>query len=467
MEDQGAITKVLLANSLHTPHLRSNLISVSKLVFKGASVSFEGERAIVRNAQGLKVFSAIRMDGLYIVNVTHTSAAHTAQVGKGSVPYEIWHRHLGHVPVNVISQMEKGDLVDGLNASGEARLKALCEDCLFGKQTTHPFNNTVTRETSVLECVYVDIWGPANVQSAGGAKYFMLCMDGASLFRKVFFIASKTAEVTLQIFREFHVESERQTGKKLKRVRLDMGREWCNSLWNRYAKDNGIILDFAMPYAHQQNGRAERSMCTLLDMGRSMLADACLPQKYWADAVRTAAYIRNFIPPASDPTSIPAEHWSQKRQDVSHLRAFGCICYAHVPVEISPSKLAPRSVRLTLIGYFEHAGYKLLDKSTGKTSRSRDVVFDEQLPHYSMDQSITYPVVDQLNTVADTTAIAPCPNTIPSLHPAPASKESLLLSTPPATISKPTPSAETNHNSETEVSQLLAAPPESDESLAA
>jgi hypothetical protein len=47
MEDQGTITKVSLANSLHTPNLHSNLISVSKLVSKGASVSFEGERAIV------------------------------------------------------------------------------------------------------------------------------------------------------------------------------------------------------------------------------------------------------------------------------------------------------------------------------------------------------------------------------------------------------------------------------------
>jgi hypothetical protein len=95
------------------------------------------------------------MDGLYIVNVPHTSTAYTAQVRKGSVPYEIWHRRLGHIPVKVVSQMEKGNLVDSLNANGEAKLKALCEDCLFGKQTTHPFNNIVTRETSVLECVYV------------------------------------------------------------------------------------------------------------------------------------------------------------------------------------------------------------------------------------------------------------------------------------------------------------------------
>jgi hypothetical protein len=316
---------------------------------------------------------------------------------------------------------------------------------------------------------YVDIWGPANVQSAGGARYFMLCMDSASSFRKVFFIASKTAEVTLQIFWEFHVESERQTGKKLKRVRLDMGWEWCNSLWNRYAKDNGIILDFVTPYAHQQNGRAEHSMRTLLDMGRSMLANACLPQKYWADAIQTAAYIQNFVPPTSDPTSIPAERWSQKRQDVSHLRAFGCTCYAHVPVEISPSKLAPRSVKLTLIGYFEHAGYKLLDRSTGKTFRSRDVVFDEQPPHYSTDQSITYPVVDQPVTTTDVMAIAPRPNPISSLHPPVIPKSPPPQGTPamsPKTIPIADGGVDVNQDSETEVSQLLGATSAEDDSLA-
>jgi hypothetical protein len=159
-------------------------------------------------------------------------------------------------------------------------------------------------------------------------------------------------------------------------------------------------------------------MHTLLDMARSMLADASLPQKFRADAVQTAAYIRNLIPTTNNPTHIPAEHWSQKRQDVSHLRAFGCTCYAHVPVEISPSKLLPRLVKLTMIGYFEHAGYKLLDRSTGKTFRSRDVVFDEQPPHYSTDSPITYPSENGPISATDLTAIALRPQPISVLHPA-------------------------------------------------
>jgi hypothetical protein len=451
VEDLGITSKMLLSDLLHTPNLHSNLISVSKLVSKGARVSFEGNKAIVQDIEGSQIFSTMKRDGLYVIDVVHTSA-NAAKVGKKGVPYKIWHRRLGHIPVNAILQMLKGNLIDGLNAEGEAKLKALCEDYLYGKHTMHPFNNIVNWETNVLECVYIDIWGPASIQSAGGGKYFMLCMDGAPAFQKVYFIASKTVKVTLQIFREFHIESERQTGRKLKKVQLDMGCEWCNLIWDRYAKENGIILDFATPYAHQQNGRAEQLMCTLLDMGRSMLADACLPQKYWADAVQTAAYIRNFIPPAGDTTAIPAERWSQKRQDISHLRAFGCTCYAHVPVEISPSKLSPRSVKLTLIGYFDHAGYKLLDRSTGKMFRSRDVVFDKQLPHYSTDQTITYLLDNEPTSALDLTAIEPRPQPILSLHPEPDATE-----TPPAPpiLSATLPIAPAadreDQNSETEV----------------
>jgi hypothetical protein len=450
MENQGVVSKILLADSLHTPNLRSNLISVSKLVSRGARVSFEGNVAVVRDSGGTMVFKVMRHDGLYVVDVVDETMAYSVQTGRKAVPYEIWHRRLGHIPVNVIAKISETGLVNGLDTSGEPKLKAICEDCLFGKHATHPFNHTVQRETNVLDCIYVDIWGPASVQSASGAKYFMLCMDGASSYRKVYFIPSKTAEITLRIFKEFHVESERQTGRKLKRVCLDMGREWCNTLWDSYSKGHGIILDFTTPYAHQQNGRAEHSMRTLLDMARSMLADAGLAQKYWADAVQTAAYIRNFVPPLNNPAMVPAERWSQKRQDVSHLRAFGCTCYAHVPVKISPSKLSPRSVKLTMIGYFEHTGYKLLDKATGKTFRSRDVVFDEQPPHYSTDRPVTYP---SDVPASDNAAVALRPLPIASPHPPALDKTPNTSTTTGTIIPAPTDGLE----SETEVSELLNA----------
>jgi hypothetical protein len=293
---KGSTLKVNMDGALHTPNLRSNLISVSKLVMKGASISFQKETAIVCDAKGRKVLTANRRNGLYIID-THQPVVNMTQVKGNIVPFDIWHHRLAHVPVDTIARMNREHLVGGLHPSGEAKLDALCEDCIFGKHATHPFNNKPSVESDPLDCIYIDIWGPASVESAGRAKYFMLLINGATSYRTVYFLPAKSADNTLKVFREFHQQAERQTRMRLKRVSLDMGREWLNSQWDDYAKQHGIILDFTTPYAHQQNGKAERSMRTLLDIARTMHADAGLPPKYWADAVHTATYTRNFIPP--------------------------------------------------------------------------------------------------------------------------------------------------------------------------
>jgi len=70
------------------------------------------------------------------------------------------------------------NLVDGLNICGESSIGGLCEDCVYGKHTVHPYNDNKSREKEILECIHIDIWGPCQVQSAGGALYFMIMMDG-------------------------------------------------------------------------------------------------------------------------------------------------------------------------------------------------------------------------------------------------------------------------------------------------
>ncbi|KAF7768677.1 hypothetical protein Agabi119p4_7920 [Agaricus bisporus var. burnettii] len=242
----------------------------------------------------------------------------------------------------------------------------------------------------------------------------MLIIDGATSYRKLHFLTSKSADSTLTAFKEFHREAERQTGETLKEVRLDMGREWYNELWSTYIKEHGIVLNFATPYAHQQNGKAERSMRTLLDMARTLLADSGLPQKYWADAVQTAAYVRNLTPTSGDPTNIPAQRWTSQRQDISHLRPFGSTAYAHIPVEVHSSKLSPRSVKLTLIGYYGHTAYKLMDRTTGAVYKSREVIFEEARPHLSTDIITTFSGDDSRSS--NRQEIAPRPLPINTLH---------------------------------------------------
>ena len=81
------------------------------------------------------------------------------------------------------------------------------------------------------------------------------------------------------------------------------------------------------------------------------------------------------------PGSIPAELWYSCRQDISYLWTFGTIAYTHIPLDLGLSKLSPRSTQVTLIGYFGHGSYKLLNRMTGAIFRSRDVIFKEGMTH--------------------------------------------------------------------------------------
>ena len=62
----------------------------------------------------------------------------------------------------------------------------------------------------------------------------------------------------------------------------------------------------------------------------SMLADAKLPHKFWAEALSTAAYLRNRSPTIAVEDMTPFEAWTGVKPDVKHLRVFGYTAYAHM-----------------------------------------------------------------------------------------------------------------------------------------
>ena len=56
-----------------------------------------------------------------------------------------------------------------------------------------------------------------------------------------------------------------------------------------------------------------------------MMAQAKLPEHYWAEAVATAAYLRNRVPTRSLKSTTPFEKWYNRKPNLSHVRVFGCI----------------------------------------------------------------------------------------------------------------------------------------------
>ena len=150
------------------------------------------------------------------------------------------------------------------------------------------------RSKGRLQLVHSDVCSPMPTESIGGSRYFVTFIDDYSRCYRVFFMKSKS-EVP-EKFKEFEALVSNQ---------------------------------LTVPHSPQQNGVAERMNRTLMESARSMLTHEGLPDRYWAEAVATAAYVRNRTPTTTVKT--PYEMWYGKRPNIQHLRLFGCIAYAHVP----------------------------------------------------------------------------------------------------------------------------------------
>src|ERR1700690_1496401 len=121
----------------------------------------------------------------------------------------------------------------------------------------------------------------------------------------------------------------------MKRVRSDNAGDFLSDSFRNFLKDEGIAHELTVPYAHQQNGKAERYIRTLEDGCMTMLADVDVPLSYWADAVVTKQYLMNVTPTSTLPENItPYEAFTGKKPDIAHLQVWGCQCWVRIPLEL-------------------------------------------------------------------------------------------------------------------------------------
>ena len=166
------------------------------------------------------------------------------------------------------------------------------------------------------------------------------------------------------------------TGWKLKVLRSDNGGEYKSGEFEQYLKSEGFRHELTVPKSPQQNRVAERLNQTLVEMTRSMLAGSGLPQKFWAETLSTAVYLRNYSPTKAVKCMTPLEAFHWKKPDVGHFRSFGGVCHAHIAKD-EQKKLDVVARHCVLVGYgSEVKGYRLYDPQK-KVFFSQDVRFNE------------------------------------------------------------------------------------------
>lgn len=381
-----------IGNVYYVPNLSTNLLSVSTLVGKGYKVSFSKSKCVIFDNDTIVATATLR-NGVYqldtmgrppckevvvmsevvdsVNNGTESEVLSSAD-GKATVAsQDVWHRRLGHLNSRSMALLKQG-MVTGINYSDNY---IPCIACVEGKQNKLPFpKKSHTRATQVLELVHTDLCGPMPTTSFSGAKYFLLFIDDFTRKTFVYFLKSKNE--VFEHFKTFKALVQNQTDRKIKVLRSDNGGEYINFKFQAFLKLHGIRHQTTVPHTPQQNGVAERANRTVMEKARCMLQDAGLDNKFWAEAVNTAVYLKNRTPTKAVMGFTPEEKWTNKKVNLAHLHIFGCIAYAMTNIR---KKLDPKAKPYLFVGYCEETkGYRLLEPSCpSNLIISRNVKFFE------------------------------------------------------------------------------------------
>ena len=167
------------------------------------------------------------------------------------------------------------------------------------------------------------------MQSLIGAEYFLTFIDEKTRYVWVYVLKHKSE--TFEKFLEWKALVEKSSDPKVKALRTDNGGKYTSTKFESYLKAERVRHEYTVPKTPEQNRVAERMNRTLVESLRSMLSDAKLPHKFWAEALATAVYLRNRSPIKPVTGMTPFEAWTGKKPNVKHLQIFGCTVYAHIP----------------------------------------------------------------------------------------------------------------------------------------
>ena len=86
--------------------------------------------------------------------------------------------------------------------------------CQFGKQTTLPFNNSVSHTLSPFDLIHSDVWGPSPITTQAGSRYFVIFVVDFSRYTWIYLFKNRSE--LYQIYRDFTKMIETQFSKPIK-----------------------------------------------------------------------------------------------------------------------------------------------------------------------------------------------------------------------------------------------------------
>ncbi|PKU66399.1 Retrovirus-related Pol polyprotein from transposon TNT 1-94 [Dendrobium catenatum] len=429
--------KLSLSNLLHSPSLKYNLLSISKLTRdNNLAITFDPHGFCFKDLMTSQVIlQGPCSGGLYTLRTPSTTASPQAlhSTVKVSAP---WHDRLGHPNSQTMARIASCNSYISTKSNSVS-----CHWCNKTKTHKLAFTLSDSRKNATLELIHSDVWGPAPSASASGLLYYVIFVDDYSRFTWLFPMYHKSD--VYPIFTMFKTNIENYTSRKIKCLRTDGGGEYMSKQFTTFLQHHGIQHQVSCPHTPEQNGVAERKHRHIFETTRTLLHRASLPYTLWPDAVLTAVYLINRMPSQNTKNMSPFELLHNRKPDYKHLRIFGCACFPLIPAS-QRTKLQPTAMNNVFLGYSDiHKGYKCLNPNTNKITISRHVTFDESFFPYTTNSQ---PVQSQENQICPLllTPILPQP---PKTTPAPDSVQQFSQNDNATSSTTAVPSSATGLNS--------------------
>ncbi|TPX55145.1 hypothetical protein PhCBS80983_g05557 [Powellomyces hirtus] len=173
----------------------------------------------------------------------------------------------------------------------------VCRGCELGKHKRSPFNGTMTRSKTPLDCLHFDLNGP-HIPAVGDEKYTLVVIDDYSRFTWIFFLKVKS-ESTAKLI------------------------EFINFIENQTNEQKEILHELTAADSPQSNSH---SKTTLAELGA------------------TSVYLRNRLPHKANNNTSPYEQFYSKGPSLAHLLVIWASAFVHLVKRKQVSKLAPRTV---------------------------------------------------------------------------------------------------------------------------
>ncbi|KAL2228540.1 UNVERIFIED_CONTAM: Retrovirus-related Pol polyprotein from transposon TNT 1-94 [Sesamum indicum] len=201
---------------------------------------------------------------------------------------------------------------------------AACESCLKGMMTKKPFIGQSKLASDLLDLIHSDVYGPLNTQARGGFSYLITFTYDHSRYGYVYLMRYKFE--AFGRFKEFRLEVENQTSRKIKTLRSDRGGENLSGKFLDYLDKNGILFQWTPPRTPQLNNICERRNQTLLNIVWSMMSFTELPLSFWGYAFETTAKLLNMEPSKSVAQTL-YQIWHGKPASYKYLIMWGSPAY--------------------------------------------------------------------------------------------------------------------------------------------